>query len=468
MKNKLYLQLLAALGGAWLFYNAMDLGLNTFLTTLLFGGLVIAAQMGNGQTAKTSRVLLFMGAGLLVALYGNAFSVWMSILALFLLASSAVFSLKAPLALVNGTGELITNTWQYFFLSRQEESYHRPKWLSARSLGLLIIPLLITVVFYALYATASPQFAERVNLARLQQPNWEYVSLTALFFYLSFGLAYSLSGQKLFNWQAGQVDTLQRIRRRLAAGINPFFIKWEYQMAMIMLVLLNGLLLVFHIIDLEMVINNAPGEGVHLPKLLHQGVGTLILSIVLAVSLLVYVFRGNLNFFIKNNTLKRLTYAWLLQNGWLAFTTLQKNWWYVAEYGLTWKRIGVWIYLILVMVGLTLTWLKVKEKRSLWWLLRRNVQVALTVLFLMAAAPWSRIISWYNINHAQVTDFDYLFELSLDNTDQLKAAEDRMSWSEANRLHFRERKLARYTQPKNWKSWTLTNLYSYAQLEKMD
>ena len=459
MKSKFIIQLIAALGGAWLCYNAQGWGINVFIICLAVAFFTLTQKITDWQQAS-----LLSLAGLLIALYGNSFSIWMFMVAILLVGSTARYDLKLPLALLNGTQQLVTNGWRFTFSN--PEKTRTQSIFNLRNTSLLILPLIITTIFYLLYCSASDTFAEKLDFSFLNELNWSFVILSCLFLYLSYGLFYSLNGAQLYFWQQTQPDILVRIRRNFSGITNPFFLKWEYQTAVIALVCLNLLLLAFHFIDLDMVLANRPEKGVHLQKLLHQGVYALILSIVLAISLLLYVFRGNLNFFSKNKTLKQLTYLWILQNAWLALTTAQKNMWYVTQFGLTWKRIGVWIYLTLVLVGLVLTWLKIRDKKTLWWLVKRNVQIAITVLFIMATAPWTRIITWYNINEAQVTDFDYLLNLSIDNTDQLSRVENRMSSQQADRLYFREKELQESTEQGQWKNWTLTNQYSYAQLQE--
>ena len=142
--------------------------------------------------------------------------------------------------------------------------------------------------------------------------------------------------------------------------------------------LLNGLLLFFHISDIFYLITDRLPEGMSYTEYLHQSVNTLILSIVLAIAIVMYFFRGNLNFWQNNRRLKTLTYLWIAQNGVLVLTTAYKNFLYIEGWhGLTHKRIGVYVYLLLTMIGLITTYIKVEKVKSNWYLFRQNAWLLL-------------------------------------------------------------------------------------------
>jgi hypothetical protein len=71
----------------------------------------------------------------------------------------------------------------------------------------------------------------------------------------------------------------------------------------------------------------------------------LILSILLSLGILIYYFRSNQNFYPKNGFLKAAAYLWLVQNAVLSVSVLIRCGYYISEYGLAYKRIGVVIFL---------------------------------------------------------------------------------------------------------------------------
>src|SRR5690606_28871759 len=103
----------------------------------------------------------------------------------------------------------------------------------------------------------------------------------------------------------------------------------------------------------------------------HAGIYALIFSIVLVIFIVTYLFRGQLNF-QYNRVLKPLVIFWLVLNLLMVITTSIKNWEYVEFWGLTYKRMGVFVYLLLATIGLAITIYKVINKRSFWFVLRKT------------------------------------------------------------------------------------------------
>ncbi|WP_224996645.1 DUF4173 domain-containing protein [Cesiribacter sp. SM1] len=455
MKNiKLYFQSAAALAGTWLLYEA-NWGLNAFLLSLIILGLLVWSKRIAPLPA-----LLFGFSGVGVALSASALSLVLFWLLLFVLIGNSQNKLSWPTAIPEGISSLVKGGW---LAIRSRKHGPLPGFSMSKSLLLSLPPLGITLIFYALYANASPVFASKASLAQLHLPDFSWFLLFFCLLWGSFALAYAHPQSRLEAWDARQPDVL--LRRRRKSLLNPFWLKYEFKTALLVLGLLNALLLLFHSIDITTLLEGKPGGGTTYAEWVHQGVGTLIVSIVMAVALLVYVFRGNLNFFRQNQSLLLLAKVWIVQNAVLASTTALKNSWYIASYGLTYKRIGVWVYLILVLIGLISTWIKITEKQTLWWMFTRNFKATILVLLLVTVLPWARIITWYNLEKAQITDNSYLLALSLHNTDQLLQHNAKFSHQQQLNLHSRRIRLVESTKTDNWKSWTFLNYYAKQNLE---
>jgi hypothetical protein len=455
MKNtKFYYQAVAALAGTWLLYESFW-GLNAFLLALLILGLVLWSKRLAPLPA-----LLFVFAGLLVAISASALSLVLFWLLLFILIGSSQHHYSWLVAIPEGISRLLKGGW-LFMRGRNKVLF--PGFSMSKSLLLSLPPLGITLIFYALYANASPVFASKASLAQLHLPDFSWFLLFFCLLWGSYALAYAHPQSRLEAWDARQPDVL--LRRRRKTILNPFWLRYEYKTALLVLGLLNALLLLFHSIDITTLLEGKPGAGITYAEWVHQGVGTLIVSIVMAAALLVYVFRGNLNFFQQNQPLLLLAKAWIIQNLLLALTTALKNSWYIGSYGLTYKRIGVWVYLILVLIGLISTWIKISEKQTLWWMVKGNFRASIIVLLLVTAFPWVRIITWYNLEKAQITDNSYLLGLSLHNTDQLLQHKTIFSYQQQLNLHSRRIRLEESIKTDNWKSWTLLNYYAKQNLE---
>ena len=148
----------------------------------------------------------------------------------------------------------------------------------------------------------------------------------------------------------------------------------------------------------------------------HNGINALIASIVIAIMILLYVFRGNLNFYEQNATLKRLAFTWIILNILLVLSIVFKNSQYIYYFGLTYKRIGVIVYLLLATIGLVTTLLKIKGAKNNWYLFRVNTQAAFVILVISSTINWDYHITNYNFYYAKSMDYNYVIELSDNNT----------------------------------------------------
>ena len=58
--------------------------------------------------------------------------------------------------------------------------------------------------------------------------------------------------------------------------------------------------------------------------------------------------------------------------------------------------------------------------KNLWFLFRKNTQIAFVILILSSTINWDKTITYYNINNADQLDVEYLINLSNNNTFLLK------------------------------------------------
>ena len=197
-------------------------------------------------------------------------------------------------------------------------------------------------------------------------------------------------------------------------------LKQENQLGIILISLLNALIVVFLITDITFIVTNVDIRASVFSDQVHSGINALIASIIIAIVILLYVFRGDLNFFKDNKTIKQLAFTWIILNAVLVLSIAIKNGQYIYYFGLTYKRIGVLVYLTLSLTGLVTTLLKIENIKNIWYLFRLNTKAAFVVLVLASTVNWDYHITNYNFNYAKSMDFKYLIELSNNNTLLLK------------------------------------------------
>jgi hypothetical protein len=215
-------------------------------------------------------------------------------------------------------------------------------------------------------------------------------------------------------------------------------------------------------------------------KLVHEGTELLILSIVLAMLVLLFFFKGNLNFYQRNKWLKYGAYAWVIQNVILVMSVLLRDYYYIRHHGLAYKRIGVLVFLLMVIIGLMTVLIKISLKKTNYFLFRVNAWAGLLILVLATTIHWDSMIASYNLAHQNKVQLDVKFLLSLSdktlpilhqNMELLKISEQRLQSAADNsssencdtcfvkNLVAREKNFMKEQQQYTWLSWNYADEY---------
>ena len=461
-KNNLLL-LIALLAYSFLFFQ-QTAGINFLLFTIVLLILLVVRQ----PLLLLSKSWMAVGVG---ALLTSGMVVWQHS-TLAIVAHSISMSVVAGLSLNPGSSFLIAflNSIYSFFAAiilkvAHSFSEERPKtagvYMSSALTLKVVIPPLLTVLFVFIYRIANPAFKSITDQLFTGWISGEWFTFTLMGFLLLFGFIYQISIESLTEHDLLSPDQLRRKR----SGIRRIFklpaLRTEYQLGWLSFALLNALLLFVNGIDFYyLLISKSLPEGVDYAQYVHQGVYALIFSIVLAIVVILYYFRGNLNFYKNNSLLKWLAYAWIVQNIVLVGNTAIKTSLYIAEYSLTHKRIGVYVYLLLTVIGLISTFIKIYGVKNNWFLFRKTTWAFYTVLILATLINWSRLITQYNLSHLnsfKEIDIAYLVGLPQTNTALLVnlLEKDPQRLTEAQKAAILQKKnefLEQHTR-QQWQSW---------------
>jgi len=318
----------------------------------------------------------------------------------------------------------------------------RARLISKVALG--IIPFIIFLVFFAIYRSGNPifdQFAARINFDFISLA-WCIFTLAGFFFMYGFFKQHAISliqgADHRTTDDLPPISLEAHVKSMLGQMISvPNFV----YTGVLLLVLLNGLLALVNGLDIFYLgILHAIPPGITLSQYLHNGTNSLIVSIILAVTVILFYFRGYLNFYEGNKWLKNLAYIWIAQNIILVISTAYRNTIYVSSYGLTHRRIGVYVYLFLCVAGLITTFIKVSQGKNNWFLFRKNAWIFYTLMIVACPFDWDSIITSFNISRFQADrtmeiDQRYLADLGYTNLSQLfqyYIVEDKTLKSHAN------------------------------------
>jgi hypothetical protein len=207
---------------------------------------------------------------------------------------------------------------------------------------------------------------------------------------------------------------LKRKKMRKGRNIRVTALKNEYKAGIFLLLILNLILLVLNTIDIYWVWFNFKWEGQFLKQFVHEGTYLLILSIIISIVLVLYYFRNNLNFYSRNTLLKYLSFIWLAQNGILVISVAIRNFYYINYFSLAYKRIGVIIFLVLTIYGLYTVFVKVRQRKSSFYLFKSNSYAIYYVLIICSIINWDSVIAKYNFKHSDKSflHWDYMSTLS--------------------------------------------------------
>lgn len=464
MKTKNLIHLLLALGATYLLHSetpGLNLFLLSFLTVLSFG-ILNPSKLKSGNWWLASTLLLVNGFS--VFYLGKTYHTILFLIALTYFVAVSHSSIQTFYFLIYDTlRNTIVNLTQLFsygldllFGDASKEITQKTKWLK-KSL-IFFVPALLFTLFLQLYRLSSSNFEE---LSGFISFNWISPSWIALFLVM-----YLL----IYTWVVFQPDHIlarleHKLSKRIVLGradkITHFLTRELEVKIAIAIVATLSLLLVFLIISDILLFSRADlyQNGLEfISQELHNGVYALIASIVITVGLVSFILRGNLNFF--QPVLVNLTVVWLALNIVVVSTNFAKNWIYVDLGGLTYKRIGVFIYLSLTFIGLLYTLFKVTMKERFFYILKTTGMSFFVVITAAFTINWDVVITHYNLSEKfNPEEIDYPYLISLKEGNQHLLIEYAQAGKIPNRYWHIIKEPTEYgksKEPTSWKSMVYT------------
>jgi hypothetical protein len=350
--------------------------------------------------------------------------------------------------------------------SDRDHSLKKKRKLSPKVLNRLkggFAATLLLLVFTLLYRNANPVFngiIEKINLEFISLP-WLFFTLMGYVIFLH--LLRPFHPKQIVAFDLRQGNSLEK-PSDLVLIASKKKLESQHILGSMVFLALNLLLVFFLATDIIYLFQQNEITNAGYSESVHKGVYALMFSIVCAILLILYFFRGNLNFFQGNQRIKTLTYVWIGLNVILIAFTSYKNYAYVEALGLTYKRIGVFVYLLLTLTGLVTAYIKVAEIKNFLYLARTNFATLFTFLIISATIPWNRTITWYNLKNIESPDMLYLLDLGYNTSPQLYwyAQENAQTLNPNTRKTIVE-KYNIFTTEQEAKSWQEYSLYHLTQ-----
>jgi hypothetical protein len=488
------------------FFWGEKLGLNLFIFNLL---LTVASLLFNRSSwrANTVKITVFLTftAACMVLIHNSLVSK-IAYFASFFLMLAFIHETRLK-SILYGLGYVFTD----FFESISQgilgltvhiphKIYHQNQFkvkLIGQYIKLAVIPIIVFIIFFILFKVGNPVFDSLSNELGLQIQKWSEI----LFFKFSFlrllfmvlgvfliGLAlYKRDLAFLAEAELKQQDFIERKKSpeknaEWSIQIKSIALKNEYRMGVMMIWMVNLLLLAVNVIDVQFLwIGFDFQKAINYKDMVHNGTYMLITSILLSIGILIYFFRKNLNFYPYRSKLKPLAYVWIFQNSILVFSVALRTYYYIHQYGLAYKRIGVLIFLCLTLFGLYTMYRKILGRKSAYYLLRMNSWAVYVMLICMSLVNWDILIVSYNLKHHskdKKTDVAFLLTLSdktlhlvHQNTSKIDMKDTNSNdfyriQSRQQHLDSRIKDFMAYQKSLSWLSWNYADYQTYQYFKK--
>ena len=352
-----------------------------------------------------------------------------------------------------------------------------------RGIFLWLLPVLFTLLFLLLFASANPFFEKGISnvlelFRKIQMPN-----LSRLFFWFCvFLFTTSLSGLTLWNRFTEIWDnhlTLCDYQLELRKSTDLL-------LARIMtrgLILFNLLFLIQNVFDIEYLWAGAalPG-GITYAEYAHRGAYPLIATALLAGLLTLVAFCRQCTGQAWKWA-RILVYVWLVQNVFLVASSLLRLWKYISVYSLTELRVAAALWMLLVACGLCLILYKIWTNRNLAWLVWANGGALLVLLLFVMLFDVRGYIAEYNLAHCREVvketkegiqpvplDTKYLCSLGYPALPALLKAEEKGIEIPPTRFgddQIQEKYLQLSKDLDNWRTFTLHRYLVYKKAEPL-
>jgi hypothetical protein len=193
----------------------------------------------------------------------------------------------------------------------------------------------------------------------------------------------------------------------------------------ISLILLNILLVFFIVIynyEQFYEVTKTPNQ---LSEETHERVVSLIFSIIMVILVMMFSFKSAFNFDSKSGLLRLLANVWLFLNVVLIFSAMLTNTEYITSYGFTYKRLGVYAFLLLSLIGLVLTFYKIQFKKKNAFLFNSMSWCFYGMVLVCSFINWGGIITSQNMKRSDFVIDYHINSINFNEKYLLKYAEER-------------------------------------------
>lgn len=316
-----------------------------------------------------------------------------------------------PLIFLNG----ITSIGRIFIFSQwlPERKIHND--FAKKLVAFVIIPVIFLGLFFIVYSFGSNHFSSFFTDYTLDIDIIQLMGIAILGFYISFSFWNYFVPDVCYQYNPKLNNEFSNISEIKNENTFSFLdLDFERKSGQITLFLLNVMLLVFiATYNYEQFFEVV--QKTNLSADTHERVNAVIFSILMAVGVILFYFKGGFNFDEKAKSLKSLAKIWIALNVVLIISAIIKNSEYVSFYGLTYKRLGVYAFLILAIIGLVISFQKIIRQKTNAFLFNQMVWYFYGTILLCSFVNWGNLITNYNISVSKGIEPQFLSSLNFND-----------------------------------------------------
>lgn len=292
-------------------------------------------------------------------------------------------------------------------------------------LAVVLIPAILLIIFFGIYTQGSTLFASLLSDYKLDINLWEMIVLSVLGFFLAF----NYFNYSVYDFLLKQNHHLKNDFLNEDKTLQPTYdfldLNSERLSGVVSFISLNILLLFFIItFNYEQFVELPKATANQLAEETHERVGAVIGSIVMAIVVIMFYFKGSFNFDKQAKFLKILAKIWVFLNAILVISAFVKNSEYVINLGLTYKRLGVYTFLTLSIIGLVFTYIKLQKQKTNAYLFNQMFWYVYGTILVCSFINWGGFLTNYNFTRNKL-DFNYLiFEVNYNDKQLLNFAKE--------------------------------------------
>ena len=299
----------------------------------------------------------------------------------------------------------------------------------------VFLPVFTIVILFVIYSYSNDLFFQSFqHLINRLGEFLNTISFDRILFFLLGVLIFTIcfieiSSSKIIISDSLLSMNLERKKRKSFFQTLNRLLYRKKQMAIFLFFILNLMIFWLNYLDISHIWFNFQWDGGYLKEMVHEGTYLLIVAILISIAVSVYYLNSNILFMKDNRLFKTLVIVWLIQNAIMIASVSIRNSYYIEYFALAYKRIFVYFFLAMCLIGLASIIYMIYRRKSIAFLLSLNSISVYLIIILSACFNWDGIIARYNFAHynQSFVHFNFLIDLNDSALADMNYTEDQLS-----------------------------------------